>query len=304
MRRGDDLGMQPGLSHFAHALWITFVAVSLLAALATLLPRMNRRIADAWCRAPLLDLMVASFTWAPWVVAGVLGRWAGVAGAIVGEAAALIVWTAWHELLYREAVKGPRIVKFINRTVGTWQNHLALWVTMIALPGFWLIRFHEMFVYWPLVVLLGFPKYRQADWINFSRQKFEGLVGHDLIWCLYCDWMTGVYCLGAEMLRNVESFWCPIKFYEGKKCANCAIDFPDINQGWIEPGKSMADVVAKMEEMYTTEPRAHFMHPVRLTVRGKEISTDGNGDPLSSREVHLEGSRTPLDTEIPRGTSG
>ena len=55
--------------------------------------------------------------------------------------------------------------------------------------------------------------------------------------------------------------------------ANCAIDFPDINRGWVEPDKSMADVVAKMEEMYSTTPRAHFAHPVRLTVKGTEIGS-------------------------------
>jgi len=77
----------------------------------------------------------------------------------------------------------------------------------------------------------------------------------------------------------VESFWCPIRFYDGKKCANCAIDFPDINQGWVEPDKSMADVVAKLDEMYTTTPRAHFMHPVRLTIAGRDlVAPAGNGD--------------------------
>ena len=37
------------------------------------------------------------------------------------------------------------------------------------------------------------------------------VIGHALIWCLYCDWMTGVWSLGTEMLRNVESFWYPIR---------------------------------------------------------------------------------------------
>src|SRR5437868_4868444 len=154
----------------------------------------------------------------------------------------------------------------------------AFWITTaatIALAGalsiFWAIRITQMTLWWTLPVLLDFPRYKQSDWINVSRQKFDGLVGHDLVWCLYCDWMTGVYSLGAEMLRNVESFWCPIRFYEGKKCANCAVDFPDIDNGWVENGKSMADVVDKLEEMYTATPRAWFGHPARLTVRGKPI---------------------------------
>ncbi len=221
-------------------------------------------------RAPLLDLLVAAFTWLPWLIAGILGGWLAVLGSLLGQLAALVVWTSWHELLHRRHVQGPRIVKFIDRTLGAWRNELALALTLIALPGFWLIRILQILAYWPLVALLDFPRYNQSDWINVSRQKFEGLVGHDLVWCLYCDWMTGVYCLGAEMLRNVESFWCPIRFYDGKKCANCAIDFPDINHGWIEPDKSMADVVALLEDKYTTGPRAHFAHPVRLTIAGKE----------------------------------
>src|SRR5207249_402395 len=112
---------------------------------------------------------------------------------------------------------GPRIVKFLNGAVGRWRNHGALLVTLVAAPGFWLVRIHEVILYPFLIWFLNFPRYREAEWINVSRQKFDGLVGHDLIWCLYCDWMTGVYSLGAEMLRNVESFWCPIRFYEGKK---------------------------------------------------------------------------------------
>jgi hypothetical protein len=65
------------------------------------------------------------------------------------------------------------------------------------------------------------------------------------VWCLYCDWMTGVYSLGAEMLRSVESFWCPIKFYDGKKCENCRIDFPDID-AWANPEKDTMDDVADL----------------------------------------------------------
>src|SRR5437870_5275786 len=110
------LGMQPALTHFGNALWTTFVTVTVLAAVVSFLPRISRGFSDAWCRAPRLDLMVASFTWLPWLIAGIFGGWAGVGGSVVGGAAALIVWTAWHELLYRQDVKGPRIVKFINRT--------------------------------------------------------------------------------------------------------------------------------------------------------------------------------------------
>src|SRR2546422_4826417 len=62
--------------------------------------------------------------------------------------------------------------------------------------------------------------------------------------------MSGVYALGAEMLRNVESFWCPIRFASGKKCDNCKLDFPDINGGWVAPEGTMGDVVTTLEKMY------------------------------------------------------
>jgi hypothetical protein len=208
-------------------------------------------------------------------VAGLLAGWKGIVGALVGQAVVLLLWTALHELAHRNTVKGPRLVKVMNRTIGRWHNYFALWVTLIALPGFWLIRLHELLVYPWLVVLLDFPRPRQRDWINVSRQKFDGLIGHDLIWCLYCDWMTGVYALGAEMLRNVESFWCPIRFYNGKKCENCKTDFPDIEHGWVPPTGTMTDVIAVWEEKYADGQREWFGHPVRLTVGGKELTSAG-----------------------------
>jgi hypothetical protein len=144
-----------------------------------------------------------------------------------------------------------------------------LWVTIIALPGFFLVRLYEYAFYPLLVWLLGFPRYEMGEWVNVSRQKFSGLVGHDLVWCLYCDWMTGVYSLGAEMLRNVESFWCPIRFYDGKKCENCRQDFPDLENGWVPADGTMADVAKLIEEKYGESPRPWFGHPARLTVNGQ-----------------------------------
>jgi hypothetical protein len=244
--------------------------VTFIALLLTFAPR---RLIDSFTRAPLLDLWVALLTWIPWVIGGIIGGWIGVVGTILGQFIALFLWCFIHEKMHPQAAKGPRIVKFINRTVGRWQNHLALWVTLVALPGFWFIRVIQITLYWTLVVMLGFPKYKQSEWINVSRHKFDGLIGHDLIWCLYCDWMTGVYSLGAEMLRNVESFWCPIRFYDGKKCENCRTDFPDIDGGWVPASATMSDVEKVMEEKYTSPPRAWFGHPVRLTVNGQPLET-------------------------------
>jgi len=265
--------MNPVLLTFGAALATTAAALLLLGLALTLLNKFIRRTAERFARAPMLDVIVASFTWVPWVVAGVQGGWLAFAGALVGQLVALYAWCLMHETLHREAARGPRIVRFINRTVGRWRNHLALLVTLVALPGFWFIRFIQAFAYWPLVVLLNFPKYRQSEWVNVSRQKFDGLVGHDLVWCLYCDWMTGVYALGAEMLRNVESFWCPIRFYDGKKCANCRTDFPDIDHGWVPADGTMREVEQLMQEKYGHGRRSWFGHPARITLKGKPIET-------------------------------
>ena len=112
--------------------------------------------------APMLDLVASLLTWVPWLIAGCAAGWFGVLGAVTGQAVVLFVWTSLHEMMHREAVNGPRLVKVMNRTVGRWNNYFALWVTLIALPGFWLVRLHEFIAYIPLVWLLDFPKYRQG----------------------------------------------------------------------------------------------------------------------------------------------
>jgi hypothetical protein len=71
------------------------------------------------------------------------------------------------------------------------------------------------------------------------------------------------------MLRNVESFWCPIRFYDGKKCENCRQDFPDLENGWVPPDGTMGDVAALIESKYASVPRTWFGHPARLTVNGQ-----------------------------------
>jgi hypothetical protein len=260
--------MHPFLSHFLIGFGSAGAFVLLFSLFLTFF---GKHLGDWIIRAPALDLTVALMTWIPWLACGIPLGWGGFWGAVLGEVAALLIWCAIHEQANREALRGPRIVKFVNRTVGRWQNHMALWVTAVALPVFWGIRIAEIFLYPLLPLLLKFPKYDQAEWINVSRQKFNGLIGHDLIWCLYCDWMTGVYSLGAEMLRNVESFWCPIRYYDGKKCDHCDIEFPDINNGWVRAEGDMAEVETVMQDKYGHGNHSWFGHPTRLTVKGKEV---------------------------------
>src|SRR5439155_982250 len=73
----------------------------------------------AWlCRAPGLDLVVSLVTWIPPTVLGILLGWRGVVGSIIGQVLGMLVWMFAHELANRKRVNGPRIVTFLNRTVG------------------------------------------------------------------------------------------------------------------------------------------------------------------------------------------
>ena len=260
-------------SFLAVAGW-TALAVLVGAGFLHLLPKLGqsgRRLSAALCHAPGLDVVVTYFTVAPLFVGPVVAGWAGLLGGVAGQVAGMLVWEQLHELAHRDAVRGPRIVKVINRLFGRWRNHVAVWLTATATPVFWLARVVEIVIYPPITWLVHFPKYRSADWVRVSRHKFDGLVGHDLIWCLYCDWMTGVWSLGTEMLRNVESFWCPIRFDSAKKCENCAIDFPDVAGGWVPADATMADAAGVVEAKFSNGQQGWFGHPARLTIRGEPI---------------------------------
>ena len=244
------------------------------AGLLHLLPRLGstgRAISAKLARAPGLDLVVTYFTAAPLIVGPILGGWIGLAAAIVAQVLTIVLWTALHELAHRRVRQSPRIVTVLNQAVGRWRNHAALWIMAPAAPMFWLVRMTELLVYPPLTWLVGLPRYPAGEWVNVSRQKFDGLVGHDLIWCLYCDWMTGIWSLGSEMLRNIESMWCPIRFADGKKCDNCRIDFPDVDR-WTPADGHIADVAGLLEQQYLeSDHRGWFGHRARLTLNGEPI---------------------------------
>jgi hypothetical protein len=151
-----------------------------------------------------------------------------------------------------------------------------LYATLFALPLFWYLRTHADHDGVDPVAAARLSSYKQSEWVQVSRQKFEGLVGHDLVWCLYCDWMTGVYSLGAEILRNVESFWCPIRFYDGKKVRQLRGRFPRREQRLGSARRDDDRRLAKMEEMYGDGRREWFGHPTRLTVKGQPIEQYSN----------------------------
>jgi hypothetical protein len=256
----------------------------LLAGVLHGLPRLGdigRTISGLCQRAPGLDLLVTLFTVLPWGAGAVLFGWRGLLAGVVGQIVAVQGWIFLHELANTKAVKGPRILKVLNSRVGRLRNYTAVWITALAIPVFWVVRVAEWVVYPPLVLLVKFPRYNQAEWVNVSRQKFDGLVGWDLVWCLYCDWMTGIWSLGTEMLRNVESFWCPIRFDSGKKCENCKIDFPDVAGGWVKADGNMQDVARVLEEKYPSglgQRYSWFGHPSRLGVKNKPCSSEKPDD--------------------------
>ncbi len=264
----------------------TTLGLLAFAGLLHLMPRLGapgKAFARLASHAPLLDLVVFVFTVLPQVVAIVLGsngRDAGwplamalLASAVLGQLAALLGWMLFHELAHRDAPK-PRIYTVLNRSVGPVRNTFAVWWTLWAVPVFALIRIAEFLVYPFLVWTIKFPRYKQKDWVNVTRHKFDGLVGMDRIWCLYCDWMTGVWSLGGEMLRNVETFWCPIRFASPEKCENCQHDYPDLNGGWVDASASLPDVTKVLEEKYPKDSQAGentwFGHKARLTINGKD----------------------------------
>jgi hypothetical protein len=244
-----------------------FLGEAALVLLLTLLPRLGElgsAMASIFIKAPGLDVLVSLFIWVPWVIGSAVDGWFGLLAAIVAQVLVMQLWIFIHELTHQTEGKNPsRIHPFFNQRFGWWRHNLALWATALAVPIFFAIRLGELFVYPILVWVLNFPNYRHDEWVNVSRQKFEGLVGKDLIWCLYCDWMTGVYSLGAEMLRNVESFWCPIRFYADKKCDNCKIDFPDIEGGWVAADGTIEQVEQVLTEKYGEDKRSWFGHPDR-----------------------------------------
>lgn len=240
------------------------------------LPRLGKlgeSISEFFCYAPGIDLALAYFMLLPVIVGSLVSGWAGVGIAVLAELSILWVWIFAHEFAHRSVQQKGQIFRTLSSIVGKGRNHLAVWITALAIPLFWVVRFTEIIVYPPLTKLIGLPKYEAKDWVNVSRHKFEGLIGYDLIWCLYCDWMTGVWSLGTEMLRNVESFWCPIRFDDHKKCENCQIDFPDIENGWVAADGSMDDVASVLQTKYDgVKDSSWFGHPCREQQDGESAN--------------------------------
>jgi hypothetical protein len=243
------------------AFLIIFLVVFAGLAVLALFCRLIYCLAPRMACAPWLDVVVSLFLWVPWAVAAWWSGWAGVGAALLAQFVFLHAFCLVDR--WWRGSGGRTLEEAHARKLGWLRNELALLFTTPAVLAFFLVRAAEIIFYPPMARLAKMPRYRSAEWINLSRHKFQGLVGHDLVWCWYCDWMTGVWSLGSEMLRNVESFWCPIRFRNGTKNRHVATDFPDVEK-WVAADGTMEDAVQAFEEWYgEVEENSWWGHPDR-----------------------------------------
>ena len=90
----------------------------------------------------------------------------------------MLVWQFAHELANRRHVRGPRIVKVLNRIVGPWRNYTAVWITGI---GPMLVNFVEQLsqinrgrAFYATPEHLG--EYVLVDFMRMKRLPWPGLL--------------------------------------------------------------------------------------------------------------------------------
>lgn len=239
----------------------TFLLILGGLAASAIFSRLAFAISGKITRAPLLDGFISLFTWIPWAAGAWLSGWPGVLASIAAQFCALHAFCITDRLI--RGKKGRTLTDAQNRLLGPVRNQIALIATTPAAVLFALARLIEMTVYPVVAWLAKMPRYRHGDWVNLSRHKYDGLIGYDLLWCWYCDWMTGLWALGSEMLRNIESFWCPIRFRDETKNTNAIIDFPDIAD-WAPADGTMEDAVRAFEKHYDGQrENSWWGHPDR-----------------------------------------
>ncbi|TVQ78632.1 MAG: hypothetical protein EA369_06420 [Bradymonadales bacterium] len=247
--------------------WALWIFLWLLGnTLALYLGLQSNSLAERFRKVPILDFWVAVFVWLPPLFSALYMGIAGFLVSVVTQSIYLAIFCRIHSWLayLRSGSQGGRLLKVLGSSVGTVKVLAGFYFTLLALPCFLVVRFGQIFLYPLLQFSLGFPRYIHSDFIQVSRHKFQGLVGIDLLWCLYCEWAAGVYSLGGEMVRNNESFWCPIRFYENKHCENCRVDFPDLAE-WIPSDGKMEAVENLLQKKYPKDRkvRAWYQHPSR-----------------------------------------
>ncbi len=237
--------------------------VGLLIALNALLVITPRLVKDKLFVGFGVDAVIGLFTLGPFALAIALpavrqGGWK--AWLIAPGVSALFYLFVWCVL--DEAVRGKRRGFSIRRRwirSDGWMRYALGWSILLAVPMFWLVRLAEVVVYPALNVAWGLPRLRTAEFIALSRHKTQGLVGADYIFCLYCEWMTGLWSLGTEMLRNIESMWCPLRFGRADQCERCQAIFPDIER-WADPEEGMAGLDRFYELHYEGRPMGARSH--------------------------------------------
>ncbi|MDX1679670.1 MAG: hypothetical protein R3242_02965 [Akkermansiaceae bacterium] len=257
--------------------WITAGLVALIPVVL-----IAYRITDKILQPPGVDLVIGLYTFIPWIVGYCLWDWSGVLASVLAEVLCLHIFCIADRLVRGRPTR--TIMQANHQLVGVLRNQLGLHATLPAVPLFWAVRLGSFTVY-PLVALFAkLPQYKHKEWVTISRQKFEGLIGYDMVWCLYCDWMTGLWSLVTEQLRNVESFWCPIRFHADKKCENCVSSFPDLEE-WTDHRASTNEVVDLLKEKYEgRESNSWWGHKERCN------SCPSSADPADSNHSEHQGS--------------
>lgn len=220
--------------------WFAFLTLALFA--------LGRRL-NFLARPPAIDWIVILYTAAPWIAgwtagARIHGHWIGgipgLATVVASQILSLELFDFLHlRLAARRGIKSLEINSTIERRFGKWNNRICLWLTIPSIPFFLMNRFGFR-GYFIFEKLLGFSHFEDSDYITVSRQKIKNLVGADLVWCLYCDWMTGGWTLTTEILNEVESYWCPLQFADQGKCEKCAQFFRTGH--WASPGCTAEEI--------------------------------------------------------------
>jgi len=240
--------------------WLVFWTLALYLAL-TIKPRASESFSKGWS----LDFWIFIFVFAP-PMAGLFSSPMSLLFILLAQGSFLFLFCEAHEFYFRKfkKVTGKRLLGVLGKSLGRTRVVLGFYITLLAIPVFFVIRVGQLTVYPLLHWVLRFPAYKSEEWIQLSRQKYHGLVGIDLLWCLYCEWAAGVYALGGEMIRNNESFWCPIRFYDQKHCENCTLDFPDLKK-WIPQNESIDKAERLLAQQYPPgqEVNAWYDHPSR-----------------------------------------
>lgn len=253
-----------GLPPFLFCGILVFIALTA----AAILTRIAYTVTEKIAQAPLLDFFVSLLTWLPWVAGGWMLGWKGVIAAVIAQLVFLHAFCLTHRLL--RGKKGRTLTDAQGKILGPFRNQLCLMVQTPAILVFVQVRLAEILIYPPIAWLGKLPTYKSSEWVNLSRHKYDGLIGYDLLWCWYCDWMTGIWSLGSEMLRNIESFWCPIQFQSAMKNRNASTDFPDLAK-WAAFDGTMEDAVSAFEAHYDGKQlNSWWGHPDR-TKKGNEF---------------------------------